>query len=208
MEFCQLQVNYLDWNFQHAKEKVELCNDRNIPIWVMEPLRGGQLASLPADQEAKLKVLRPEETVPGWAFRFLQGLPGVTMTLTGFSSFDQVKANIATYETEEPLTTEEDETVIGIAEGMLSGGVLPCTSCRYCTAHCPMELDIPRLIALYNQNVFTGAQDFIAPMAISAMPDDKKPSACIGCGACAEVCPQQIDIPGMMADFSKRLGLA
>lgn len=72
----------------------------------------------------------------------------------------------------------------------------------------PHGIDIPRLIALYNQNVFTGAQDFIAPMAISAMPDDKKPSACIGCGACAEVCPQQIDIPGMMADFSKRLGLA
>lgn len=207
IEFCQLQINYLDWNFQDAKAKVELLNDLNIPVWVMEPLRGGKLAALPEADAAKLAALRPEETVPGWAFRFLQGITGVTVTLAGSSDFEQLKQNIATYETDEPTTTEEDETLIEIGRGLSAAGTLPCTACRYCTAHCPQELDIPRLIQLYNQLLITGTNDFIAPMAVGALPDDKKPSACIGCGACETVCPQQIAIPDMMEDFSNRLGL-
>lgn len=85
MEFCQIQLNYLDWNFQNAKAKVELMNERNIPIWVMEGLRGGMLASLSEENTAKLKEMRPDESVVGWAFRFLQSVPGVTVSLSGMS---------------------------------------------------------------------------------------------------------------------------
>ena len=88
MEFCQIQLIYLDWTFQDAKSKVELLNKWNIPVWVMEPLRGGRLVKLPEADAEKLRTLRPDETVPAWAFRFLQTVPGVTMILSGMSRAD------------------------------------------------------------------------------------------------------------------------
>lgn len=206
MEFCQIQLNYLDWNFQDAKAKVELLNERKIPIWVMEPVRGGRLANLPAEAEKQLRELRPDEKTPAWAFRFLQSVPGVTMVLSGMTSLQQVKDNIDTFAEERPLSQQEFDTIVSIADGMVKGGVLPCTACHYCTSHCPMHLDIPRLLALYNEHIFTGG-GFIAPMAIDALPDNKKPSACIACRSCEAVCPQQIKISQAMADFSHKLGL-
>ena len=99
MEFCQIQLNYLDWSFQDAEGKVELLGAHNIPVWVMEPLRGGRLAALDAENAAALAALRPDETAAGWAFRFLQTLPGVTVTLSGMSSLEQLRQNIETFET-------------------------------------------------------------------------------------------------------------
>ena len=204
MEFCQIQLNYLDYEFQDAKAKIELLNEYNIPIWVMEPLRGGKLAKLSEEQESKLKALRPDETTVGWAFRFLQSIPGVTMVLSGMSSMEQLEENIKIFSENKPLNEEEMNTLLEIAKGMLKGKVLPCTACRYCTSHCPMGLDIPKLLALYNEHCFTGG-GFIAPMAISALPEDKRPSACIGCRSCEAVCPQEIKISEAMADFAKKL---
>lgn len=74
MEFCQIQLNYLDWKFQNAKAKVDLLNEWNIPVWVMKPLRGGKLSRLDEQSESELKALRPDEEIPAWAFRFLQSL--------------------------------------------------------------------------------------------------------------------------------------
>ena len=204
MEFCQIQLNYLDWHFQKADKKVELLNRHNIPIWVMEPLRGGRLASLPEDAASKLKALRPEETVPGWAFRFLQSIPGVTMVLSGMSDLPQMKENIATFSEDKPLSNEELDALVGIADDMVRGGILPCTACRYCTSYCPQGLDIPRLLALYNEHTFTGG-GFLAPMAVEALPEDKRPSACVACRSCEAVCPQQIKISEAMAAFDKLL---
>ncbi len=204
MEFCQLQINYVDWTFQNAKDKVELLKKYNIPVWVMEPLRGGKLARLSAEEEAKLKALRPDEGIPAWAFRFLLGLPDVKVILSGMSDFAQVKDNIHTFEADKPLTKEESAALLQLAKDMYSGSVLPCTACRYCTSHCPRHLDIPELIKLYNEHRFTGG-GFIAPMALSALPKDKWPGACIGCRSCEKVCPQQIKISEMMKDFAKRL---
>lgn len=204
MEFCQIQLNYIDYDFQDAKAKVELLNKYNIPIWVMEPLRGGKLAKLPDEQESKLKALRPDATDVEWAFRFLQSIPGVTMVLSGMSSMEQLQENIKTFSEDKPLNDEEMKTLLGIANEMLKGNILPCTACRYCTSHCPMGLDIPKLLALYNEHCFTGG-GFIAPMAISALPEDKRPSACIGCRSCEAVCPQEIKISEVMADFAKKL---
>lgn len=204
MEFCQLQINYLDWEFQNAKGKVELLKKYNIPVWVMEPVRGGKLASLAAEDEKKLKALRPNDSIASWAFRFLQALPEVKVILSGMSDMKQVKDNIKTFEEEKPLNAEESAALDAIAREMLAKTSLPCTACRYCTSHCPKHLDIPELIKLYNEHRFTGG-GFIAPMVVSALAEEKRPSACIGCRGCEKVCPQQIKISEMMKDFTARL---
>ena len=204
MEFCQLQLNYLDWTFQSGREKVELLDKWGIPVWVMEPLRGGKLAKLDPGSEAELKALRPDETVPGWAFRFLQSIPSVKMILSGMSNSEQLEQNLKTFETDRPLSDDEMKALLGIAKRMLSAGTVPCTACHYCVSHCPQGLDIPHLISLYNEHVYTGG-GFIAPMALGALPDDKKPQACLQCRSCEQVCPQQIAISEVLADFSARL---
>ena len=203
MEFCQIQLNYLDWTFQDAKAKVELLKSYNIPVWVMEPVRGGKLAKLSASDTKRLTALRPDEDAPAWAFRFIQSIPSVAVTLSGMSNMEQLKANIKTFESEKPLNEEEMSTILAVANGMLNGS-LPCTACRYCTSHCPMELDIPMLLDLYNEHIFTGG-GFLAPMALMAVPEDKHPSACIGCRSCEKVCPQQIKISEAMSDFTAKL---
>ena len=206
MEFCQIQLNFLDWTFQGAKEKVELLKEWNIPVWVMEPLRGGKLAKLAAEDEKALKALRPEENIPAWAFRFLQSVPGVTMVLSGMSNLQQMQDNIHTFAEDKPLTEKEMDTLLQIADGMVKKIVLPCTACHYCTSHCPQGLPIPELLALYNEHCFTEG-GFIAPMALSAYPQEKLPSACIGCRSCEAVCPQQIKISEAMADFAQKMGM-
>ncbi len=204
MEFCQIQLNYIDWSFQDAKEKVYLVKSRKIPVWVMEPMRGGELAKMSDGEFARLKALRPEESIPAWAFRFLQSLPAVKLTLSGMSNFEQLKENIQIFSEDKPLSDEEMDTILDIADRRTAKTVLPCTACRYCTTHCPQGLDIPSLIALYNEHCFTHG-GFIAPMALMALPDDKKPSACIGCHSCEAVCPQQIKITAAMTDFAEKL---
>ena len=200
MEFGQIQLNYLDYKFQDAKSKIDLLNQYNIPIWVMEPLRGGKLAKLSEEHESKLKAYRPNEEIPAWAFRFLQTIPGVTMVLSGMSTMEQLEKNIRTFEEDKPLNEEEMKTLLEIANEMVKGNTLPCTTCRYCTVHCPKGLDIPKILALYNEHIFTGG-GFLAPMAISTLPDDKKPSACVGCKSCEAVCPQEIKIAEAMSNF-------
>lgn len=205
MEFCQIQLNYMDWEFQDAKKKIELLKEYNIPVWVMEPLRGGKLASLAADDEAALRALRPREGIPAWAFRFLQSIPEVVVTLSGMSNMEQLQDNIRTFEEDKPLSKEEMDALLAIADKMVNSKALPCTACHYCTSHCPQGLDIPSLLSLYNEHCVTGG-GFLAPMALMAVPKDKQPSACIGCRSCEAVCPQQIKISEAMADFTKMLG--
>ena len=203
MEFCQLQLNWLDWDFQDAKAKVALLKEWNIPVWGMEPLRGGKLANLPEEDTAKLKQMRPEEGIPAWSFRFLQSIPEVKMILSGMSSEEQMLDNLHTFETDKPLNEAEMNTLLGLAAKMTRRTALPCTACRYCTTHCPKGLNIPWLLELYNEHVFTGG-GFIAPMALMSLPADKKPSACIGCRSCEKVCPQQIKISEAMKDFAAK----
>ena len=204
IEFCQLQINYLDWTFQDARAKVELLKEYNIPVWVMEPLRGGRLAKLGESHTRRLNALRPDEATPAWAFRFLQTIPEVTMILSGMSNMAQLQDNVHTFETEKPLTEGELSELMEIANEILGRKALPCTACRYCTDHCPQGLDIPGLIGLYNEHNFTEG-GFIAPMALAACPEEKKPSACVGCRSCEAVCPQQIRISEVMKDFTEKL---
>lgn len=203
MEFCQIQLNYIDWSFQDAKAKVDLLNERQIPIWVMEPLRGGKLAELADPVAERIKALRPDEEVPAMAFRFLQTVPGVTMVLSGMSDDKQLQDNIKTFETDKPLSEGEMQKILEVADGMLNG-MLACTACHYCVSHCPKGLDIPGLLKLYNEHSFTGG-GFIAPMALMAVPKEKHPDACVGCRSCEAVCPQQIKISEAMKDFAAKL---
>lgn len=201
MEFCQIQLNYLDWKLQDAKAKVELLNERQIPIWVMEPLRGGKLAQLSEENSQKLKTLRPTEEDPAWGFRFLQSIPEVTMVLSGMSNMEQLKDNITTYEEEKPLSEKEMEALMEVTDSILD--ILPCTACRYCTVHCPKQLDIPMLLSLYNESRYH--MGFITKNAIDSLDEEKRPDACIGCRSCEAVCPQQLKISEAMADFAEKL---
>ncbi len=205
MEFCQLQLNYLDWTFQDGKKKVELLAQYGIPVWVMEPLRGGRLAHLEPQDEAALKAMRPDEEIAAWAFRFLTAQPGVTVILSGMSNQEQLEKNLATFAEDKPLSEEEQKVLLEIADRMLQINTVPCTACHYCVSHCPMELDIPHLLSLYNEHLYTGG-GFIAPMALMALPEEKQPQACLGCRSCEAVCPQQIKISEALADFAEKVG--
>ena len=206
MEFCQIQLNFLDWEFQDARGKVELRTRWGLPVGVMEPVRGGKLAKIGDDQVARLRELRPDESTVAWAFRFVQGIPEVVVTLSGMSDFDQLCENVATFSEERPLDGEERAALQEVVDAMLGRGTVPCTACHYCTSHCPMGLDIPKLLEMYNEAIVTGGRGgFIPSMFVGTLPEDKRPSACIGCGSCAAVCPQQIDIPGTLAEFAEKL---
>ena len=200
MEFCQIQLNYLDWTLQDAKTKYELLGQHNIPVWVMEPVRGGKLAALNADEEAKLKAIEPDKSIASWGFRFLQTLPNVKMILSGMSNMEQMMDNVKTFTERAPLSETETAMVLDIAEGIKNS--VPCTGCRYCYK-CPQELDIPALLAMYNEMRY-GWQPGILKR-VQEMPDDKRPSACIGCGTCTEACPQNIDVPAVLKDFAEKL---
>ena len=143
-EFCQIQLNYVDWKLQNAQKKVELLRAHGIPVWVMEPVRGGKLAKYAPEIEEKMRALRPEESTPAWAFRWLRTVPRPTMILSGMSNLAQMEDNLKTFSEDKPLNEEElavlDEAAASLAR------MIPCTACRYCCAGCPMGLDIPRFI--------------------------------------------------------------
>lgn len=203
IEFMQIQLNYLDYTLQDAKAKIELARERNLPIWVMEPLRGGKLATLSSENAEILSALRPEESVPAWGFRWLQTQPEVCVTLSGMSDIAQVEENIKIFSEDKPLSKKELAAIESVIGNMTSSPSYLCTACRYCTSQCPRELDIPRLIKLYNEhNLFGG---WMAPSALKSMDEDKRPASCIGCRACESVCPQKIEISEVLADFVKKL---
>ncbi len=201
MEFCQIQLNYLDWTLQGAKEKCDLLARYNIPVWVMEPVRGGRLANLNEADTQKLRALEPDRSTASWGFRFLQGLPNVRMILSGMSNMEQIVDNVATFDHPDPLSADQVELVFQIAEGLKN--VIPCTSCRYCCDGCPMGLNIPVLLGTLSDLRFAPSTN--SAMHIEFMPNDKKPSACIACGKCTKICPQGIDIPAMMQELTQRL---
>ena len=201
MEFCQIQLNYLDWTLQEAEAKYALLTERGLPVWVMEPLRGGRLAELSDVDTAKLRALRSDESTAAWSFRWLQNLPNVRMVLSGMSAFEQMADNVSTFSGGQAQTAAEAALLADIAEGLKNA--LPCTRCRYCCDGCPMGLDIPMLIHAYNDLKFAGGMT--VSMQMDALPEDKRPSACVGCGACAAICPQSIDIPAAMSGLAELL---
>lgn len=195
LEFCQIQLNWLDWKLQNAKAKVELLNQYNIPVWVMEPIRGGRLVDLPEEDLAVLNQLRPGVKTPEWAFRFLQSVDGVTMVLSGMSNEQQLRENLETFSASKPLNNQEFQALMDIADRMIAKNAVPCTGCNYCVDHCPMNIPIPDVIKLYNDRANGSAEH----------PGVPGPTDCVACGKCRQHCPQGINIPGVMADFANIL---
>ena len=194
MEFCQIQLNYVDWTLQDAKKKVEILRAAGLPVWVMEPVRGGKLASFGEEITAKLRALRPDESTPAWAFRWLRTVPQPTMILSGMSNLSQMLDNLKTFSEHKPLNGEE-LALLGEVAAQIAR-LIPCTGCRYCCAGCPMELDIPTMLSMANDMAVSPSFNTVA--RYSALGEGKRADSCIGCGQCMATCPQKINVPEEM----------
>jgi len=197
-EFVMLQVNYLDWSLQEAQKKYEIIAKHGLPIFVMEPVRGGKLINPGKEAESILSAARPGDSMAKWAFRFLQSLPNMCVTISGMSTFEQLNENMEIFSTDNPMSDAEKEYLWKAVDTMAS--FVPCTSCRYCTEACPVKLDIPLLITTYNEAV--NYFEWYVRDVLDSLPDDKKPEACTSCGACNHHCPQGIDIPETIQKFA------
>lgn len=196
-DFAQIQLNYLDWEMQDARTQYQILADRGIPVVVMEPVRGGALAS-PCDAANILfREERPDKSVASWAIRFVASLPGVLTVLSGMSDMEQVRDNVDTMTNFEPLTERDREIIDAALEAYRKKDTVPCTGCRYCM-DCPFGVDIPKMFALYNHFVLDkDEEDYLE--AYRAQPEETLADKCRACGACLSKCPQHIKIPEKMA---------
>lgn len=207
MEFCQIQLNYLDWALQDAAAKTALLESMNIPIVVMEPLRGGKLARLNDAQMQQLNASAldganpPARSAVEWALRWLLGIPNVKTILSGMSDLAQVEENCRIFQESVPLSEVEEGVLMDVAES-LKGGV-PCTACRYCVDSCPQEIDIPMMMNAYNDLQFDTS--FTVSMQMDAVPEGQRAQDCIQCESCVQMCPQGIDIPTVLEDLAATL---
>ena len=199
MEFCQIQLNFVDWTLQDAKRKCEILKAAGLPVWVMEPVRGGRLAKFSEEIEGKMRAFRPEESTPAWAFRWLRTVPKPTMILSGMSNLAQMQDNLKTFSAEKPLNEDELQLLGDVAAGIAK--LIPCTGCRYCCAGCPMELNIPTLLSMANDMAVDKSFNTVA--RYSALGDGKRADSCIGCGQCMEACPQKINVPEEMQKLAE-----
>ncbi len=198
-DFAQLQINYFDWSFGTAKVEYEILEKHSIPIMVMEPVRGGRLASLTPETEAGLKQAHSDWSVASWALRFVQSLPQVQVILSGMSNLEQIQDNVATFSGEEGLSADDRLLLMKTAEDFRSQVQIPCTACRYCCDGCPARINIPEFLKVYNSFKVDdpGALGGLKKIASAGQPGD-----CIGCGACTSHCPQSIDVPKLMRQLA------
>lgn len=202
-DFAQIQLNYYDWLFKTAAEEYKILEERDIPIVVMEPVRGGRLASLTPEAEAPLRESHPEWSIASWAFRFVRDLPQVQVILSGMSSMDQIDDNLLTF-SDDTQFTSKDRDVLYDAARLFEGQIqVPCTSCRYCCDGCPSQINIPEWLALYNRYKLEG--EWIIKRFAPEVKSEGTPEQCIQCGACSGMCPQGIDIPGYMSQLAEFL---
>ena len=198
VEFVQIQLNYADWDnpLVHSGKLYQILSERNIPIIVMEPCKGGKLANHDDECTEILKSVRPDKSVASWAFRFVGSLPGVTTILSGMTTQDQMEDNMNTFKDFEPLSDEEKAAVDKVVEAMFRVEQVGCTACRYCVDGCPMSISIPDIISAINtKRKFPGdmrPQFFYN--GLIARDGNGKASDCIGCGQCEGVCPQHLPI--------------
>ena len=201
-DFAQIQLNYYDWWYGTAKEEYEILTERNIPIVVMEPVRGGRLASLNPEAEAVLKAAHPDWSISSWALRFVKSLPNVKVILSGMSHMDQIKDNLNTFSVEEGLSDADMATLKEACDLFRKSMQVPCTGCRYCTEGCPVQINIPEYMKVYNDYKVNGRDELKKAADIDT---EGTPADCVGCGACEAACPQSIKIPEIMAELAELL---
>ena len=198
VDFVQLQLNYLDCTEYGAKELYDIVTARNLPIIVMEPVRGGALAVMADGVTATFQAAAPGATVASWAIRYAASLPNVMTVLSGMSTMDQVLDNTATLGDFKPLSDSDYAVIDTVLEQLRAIPSVPCTACKYCST-CPQEIPIADIFSMYNR--YAGNKnlpDFRS--AYEQIDEAKRVSQCIDCGTCTSVCPQSIDIPNRMRE--------
>ena len=208
VEFVQIQLNYADWEnpVVRSGKLYEILHSRNIPMIIMEPVKGGTLAKLTPELEAKYKAVQPNKSIASWALRFVGSLPGVMTILSGMSAEEQMRDNIGTFTHFEPLTEDEKALVDQVRAIMLNVPQIGCTACRYCTDGCPMHISIPDVFrAINTMNLYK--EEFRPKAFYGGLIGQGYGRAgdCIGCGQCEGVCPQHLPIIDLLKDASVRL---
>ncbi|MCR4788654.1 MAG: aldo/keto reductase [Lachnospiraceae bacterium] len=202
VEFVQIQLNYLDRTnpVVQSQKLYDILSERKIPIIVMEPVRGGMLASMAPDIEAKFKARQPERSVASWALRFVGSLPGVMTILSGMSNEEQMRDNISTFKDFVPLAEDELKIVDEVTDEILSIPQIGCTACKYCCDGCPMKISIPDVFRTVN-TLRRYPDDWRSKNFYSGLIKRYgKASDCVGCGQCERVCPQHLPIIDLMKE--------
>ncbi|WP_292474124.1 aldo/keto reductase [Methanosphaera sp.] len=208
LEFIQLQINYLDWENDaiESKKCYEVARKYNLPILIMEPLKGGFLVNIPEEAEKLIKEYNDEEPVT-WALKYVSSLDGVFMVLNGVSNIEQMEQNIQIMDNLEEITDEEIEIISKVVGIINSQITVPCTKCNYCLSSCPKNINIPKLFDWYNNEKIENNEEFTAVgnayRNYSKIENNSIASDCIACGLCVKECPQHIDIPEVMKDVKK-----
>ena len=200
-DFVQIQLNYLDWDFQDAKGQYELITGRGLPVVVMEPVRGGALATLTDEARAVLSAAAPERSAAAWAIRFAASLPGVMTVLSGMNTPQQLSDNLSSVSPFVPLSDGERAVLDKALAAYLSAGAVPCTACRYCM-ECPAGVNIPQTFALYNLYKADGNVTHFQRY-YERLGEAHQPTRCVSCKACLSKCPQHIDIPARLAQVAE-----
>lgn len=209
IEFVQLQVNYLDWENDGVESRkcVEVAKKYNLPVIVMEPLKGGFLANIPPEAEKIMKEYNPDASAVSWALRYVASMDEVFMVLNGVSSLEQMEENIKIMDSHEKLNQDEYEIISNVIDIINSKITVPCTKCNYCISTCPVNINIPKLFDFYNNQKIENIQTFTAVgnayVNYSKIESNGIASDCIQCGKCVKECPQHINIPEVMEDVKK-----
>jgi len=205
MEFVQLQLNYMDILRGKAGELHEVALKHKKPIIVMEPVKGGTLATMPPVAESMLKIFAPDHSVASWAIRYAASLSGATCLLSGMSNVAQMEDNIKTYKPFKRISQEELQIIEKVLLELSTVATIPCTYCKYCVADCPQNIEIPVCFNLYNDSK-RGAEDWNLEGLYNGIPDGRRAGDCTACGSCVARCPQKIDIPEELKTVARHFG--
>ena len=206
MEFVQLQMNYLDWESAEVQSRkcYEVASKHGKPVIVMEPVKGGILADVPAEVRESFAAYHPDLSVPSWAIRFVASLDNVAMVLSGMSNMEQLMDNISYMKEFVPMNAEETELVHKAAEMIKDSIAIPCTGCSYCTEGCPMQIAIPDLFRVYNKSKRGEITDVEANEEYRQLTESGgKARECLACGQCQVACPQHLEIINYLKDVAK-----
>ena len=207
IDFVQIQLNYADWNnpLVQSGRLYEILHSRQIPIIVMEPVKGGTLASLQPELESLLKAEHPDASAASWALRFVGSLDGIATILSGMSSEEQMEDNLSTFRNFKPLTEKEKDIIAEVVRRMQDMPLIACTSCRYCCDGCPSGIAIPDMIRALNTARLYPKDRRPILFYRNLVLDSGKASSCIACGQCESVCPPHLPIIELMKEAAEKL---
>lgn len=201
-DFAQIQLNYFDWKYGSTEKEYEILTSRNIPVVVMEPVRGGRLSNLTPETEAMLKKAHEDWSISAWALRFVKSLPNVQVVLSGMSTMDQIIDNVNTFSDPYEFSEADKALLFEACDKFKNQVQVPCTACRYCTDGCPMQINIPEFLKVYNDYKVNGQG---ALQGAKRVESEGQPSDCIKCYACTGHCPQSIQIPDLMEALAEAI---